>query len=303
MTFCKVLKGFQNFHSNSLMKHEKQTFIFFVLLLGAHSLFAESSPNPNPVAINGELKQWHKVTLDLTGPQADEQDMSSNPFVDYRFDVQFTHSSGSPSYSVPGYFAADGNAAETSATSGTVWRAHLSPDKVGAWTYKIAFHQGPGAAVGDNAGMPVVPFDGVSGTFHIDPTDKIGRDFRGEGRLSYVGKHHLQFAGSGNYFLKAGPDAPETMLAYSDFDNTETRLPKKGPLKTWSPHAGDWREGDPTWKNGKGKNLIGAMNYLADKGVNMFSVAARARVSSASWKSVGYSWRIDSKPLGSNPSA
>ncbi|MGY8696735.1 MAG: DUF5060 domain-containing protein, partial [Verrucomicrobiia bacterium] len=61
------------------------------------------------------------------------------------------------------------------------------------------------------------------------------------------------------------------MLAYTDFDNTETRLPKKGPLKTWSPHAQDWRAGDPTWKNGKGKNLIGAMNYLAGKGVNMFS--------------------------------
>jgi hypothetical protein len=223
------------------------------------------------IAINGQLKQWHKVTLDLAGPQADEQDTLPNPFVDYRFDVQFTHSSGTPSYKVPGYFAADGNAGQTSATSGSVWRAHLSPDKLGQWTYRISFHQGPGAAVGDNAGMPVVPFDGLSGTFHIGPSDKTGRDFRGKGRLSYVGKHHLQFAGTGDYFLKAGPDAPETLLAYTDFDNTETRLPKKGPLKTWAPHAGDWREGDPAWKNGKGKNLIGALNYLADKGVNMFS--------------------------------
>ena len=32
---------------------------------------------------------------------------------------------------VPGYFAADGNAANTSATSGNKWRAHLSPDKAG----------------------------------------------------------------------------------------------------------------------------------------------------------------------------
>jgi hypothetical protein len=40
------------------------------------------------------------------------------------------------------------------------------------------------------------------------------------GRLQYVGKHHLQFAGSKEYFLKAGPDAPETLLAYADFDNT-----------------------------------------------------------------------------------
>ena len=239
--------------------------------IAGESVKADDSSTAAHVAINGELKQWHKVTLDLTGPQADEQDLSPNPFVDYRYEVQFTHSSGTPSYTVPGYFAADGNAGQTSATSGSVWRAHLSPDKTGQWTFKIAFHQGPGAAVGDNAGMPVAPFDGLSGTFHVGSSDKTGRDFRGEGRLSYVGKHHLQFAGSGNYFLKAGPDAPETMLAYTDFDNTETRLPKKGPLKTWSPHAQDWRAGDPTWKNGKGKNLIGAMNYLAGKGVNMFS--------------------------------
>jgi len=33
----------------------------------------------------------------------------------------------------------------------------------------------------------------------------------------------------------------------------------------------DWRAGDPAWKNGKGKGLIGAINYLASKGVNSIS--------------------------------
>lgn len=33
----------------------------------------------------------------------------------------------------------------------------------------------------------------------------------------------------------------------------------------------DWRPGDPTWSNGKGKGLIGAVNYLASKGVNAIS--------------------------------
>ncbi|MCH6257646.1 DUF5060 domain-containing protein [Puniceicoccaceae bacterium K14] len=225
----------------------------------------------SPVSINGELKQWHKVTLDLEGPQANELDDDINPFTEYRFEVQFTHESGSPSYLVPGYFAADGNAANTSATSGNIWRAHLSPDKAGGWIYEILFHEGPRASIGDNAGMQVAPFHGISGSFNVSPTDKAGRDFRGQGRLQYVGKHHLQFAGSKNYFLKAGPDAPETLLAYIDFDNTETRLPKKGPLKSWSPHIEDWQEGDPTWKNGKGKALVGALNYLASKGVNAFS--------------------------------
>ena len=33
----------------------------------------------------------------------------------------------------------------------------------------------------------------------------------------------------------------------------------------------DWQSGDPTWKNGKGKGLIGAINYLASKKLNTFS--------------------------------
>ena len=39
----------------------------------------------------------------------------------------------------------------------------------------------------------------------------------------------------------------------------------------WSPHLRDWKDGDPTWKDGKGKGLIGAVNYLSGKGCNAFS--------------------------------
>ena len=71
------------------------------------------------VAISGELKQWHKVTLALDGPFAHEQDNQPNPFTDLAFNVTFTHESGSPKYVVPGYFAADGDAGNSSAESGT----------------------------------------------------------------------------------------------------------------------------------------------------------------------------------------
>ncbi len=222
------------------------------------------------VSITGELKQWHKVTVTLDGPFARERDAQPNPFTDFSFNVTFTHESGSPSYKVPGYFAADGDAANSSAESGTKWRAHLSPDKAGAWKYSVSFTIGKNAAL-EGGGKPVAPFDGVSGSFKIAATDKTGRDFRAHGRLQYVGKHHLQFAGSKQFFLKAGPDAPETLLAYADFDNTSAGKPDKVPLKTWQPHVGDWKAGDPTWRDGKGKGLIGALNYLAGKGVNAFS--------------------------------
>lgn len=233
------------------------------------------------VTISGELRQWHKITLTLEGPFADEQDADPNPFVDYRMTVLFTHESGAPGYEVPGYFAADGDAANSSATSGTNWRAHLSPDKTGLWTYSVSFVRGKDAAVArDERVTPLPAFDGKSGTFRVLESDKTGRDFRARGRLQYVGQHYLRFAGTGEYFFKAGPDAPETLLAYADFDGTQpgrTRPARQGEapptrgLHRYEPHLRDWSEGDPTWKQDRGKGLIGALNYLAAKGVNSFS--------------------------------
>ena len=233
------------------------------------------------VVMTGELRQWHKVTLTLDGPYASELDVDPNPFTDYRMTVEFTHESGTPSYQVPGYFAADGDAANTSASSGAKWRAHLSPDKAGQWVYRISFLQGKDVAVGSgNGATPLTNCDGKSGTFHIQETDKSGRDFRAKGRLQYVGEHYLRFAGTGQYFLKAGPDAPETLLAYADFDGTKSgraRPAREGEarptdaLHRYEAHLQDWSAGNPTWKQGRGKGLIGALNYLATKGVNAFS--------------------------------
>src|SRR5262245_32746529 len=55
------------------------------------------------VAVSGELKQWHRVTLTLDGPYAAERDVAPNPFTDYRLAVTFRHESGAPRYVVPGY--------------------------------------------------------------------------------------------------------------------------------------------------------------------------------------------------------
>lgn len=233
------------------------------------ALSAQTDGNAT-VTVNGELMQWHKVNLTLDGPFAKETDTSPNPFSDLALNVTFSHESGEPSYTVPGYFAADGNAAETSAESGTKWRAHMAPEKPGIWKYTVSFTQGKHVAL-EGGGEALKPFDGITGTFKVALTDKTGKDFRANGRLQYVGKHHLQFNGSKKYFLKAGPDSPETLLAYSGFDNTAALKPDKVRVKTWEPHLRDWKEGDPTWQSGKGKGLIGALNYLAVKGVNVIS--------------------------------
>jgi hypothetical protein len=229
---------------------------------------AQSEPT-----VSEEQKQWHNITLTFDGPTASE-DGDPNPFTDYRFDVTFVHESTDTTYKVPGYFAADGNAANTSATSGNKWRVHLAPDHVGQWNYSVSFRKGKGVAVSDDAaaGEPVANVDGLKGTLEIAATDKAGRDFRGKGRLDYVGKHHLKFAGSGEFFLKAGVDAPENLLAYSGFDGDFKSDGHKDKLvKSWEPHVQDWKDGDPSWKDGKGKGLIGAVNYLSSQGLNVFS--------------------------------
>lgn len=243
--------------------------ILLALVLGLAITRASGAEADARVTITGELKQWHKLTLDLAGPFAREADADPNPFTDYLLTITFVHESGAPAYAVPGYFAADGRAAETGADSGSVWRAHLSPDKIGRWTYRVSFMRGPGVATA-GGGSPLAPYDGLSGSFVIKPTDKSGRDFRARGRLQYVGKHYLRFAGTGEYFLKAGPDSPETFLGSMDFDNTLAGKPAV-PLKTWAAHVRDWREGDPTWRDARGKGIIGALNYLAAKGLNSFS--------------------------------
>lgn len=241
------------------------------MLLAEPSCILAAPDGDGSVSVSGELKQWHKVTLTLDGPFAEEGDSKPNPFTDLRFEVRFEHESGSPVYHVPGYFAADGDAANTSAESGTKWKAHLSPDKAGVWKYEVSFAKGAMAALDADADASAVsPFDGQKGTFTVEKSDKSGRDLRGRGRLTYVGKPYLQFAGSGEYFIKAGADAPETLLGYADFDGTVARKPKV-PLKTFTPHLRDWNDGDPAWKGGLGKGLIGAVNYLSGKGCNAFS--------------------------------
>ena len=98
--------------------------LIFSLLL----IFFISSITAQNVSIKGDLFKWNKITLELTGPQASEIDAT---FKDIRMDVTFTQVASGSTLNVPGYFAADGDAANTSANSGNKWHAILRPDKTG----------------------------------------------------------------------------------------------------------------------------------------------------------------------------
>ncbi|MDP5172661.1 MAG: ThuA domain-containing protein, partial [Bacteroidia bacterium] len=239
--------------------------------------------------VTGDLMTWHDVVITFDGPQASETG-SPNPFMDYRLDVTFQQ--GNQTYVVPGYFAADGNAANSSASAGNLWRVHFRPPSTGTWTYTASFRQGTNVAVAASptAGSPV-SFNGTSGTFSVSPTNKTAPDLRAKGTLEYVGERYLRFKGSGEYFVKAGADAPENFLAYYEFDNTVDQGGSSNSLTStssytigsltfnfagdglhhYAAHAQHYNNGDPTWQSGKGKNIIGAINYLSSTGANVFS--------------------------------
>lgn len=245
--------------------------IIFCLLSALYFVSCTSGGNQAPADISGELKVWHNITLTFDGPEADEMD-ENNPFLHYRLVGIFTQ--GDRSFQIPGYFAADGDAANSSATAGNKWRLHFVPDQEGIWEYQISFKKGDQIAISNKLeeGESADYMDGLEGSLEIGPTDKLGRDFRAHGRLSYVGKHYYQFEGSQEYFLKVGADAPENLLAYADFDGTFHDDGQGDKfIKNWEPHVQDWKEGDPSWQDGKGKGLVGAINYLAGQGMNAFS--------------------------------
>jgi hypothetical protein len=253
-----------------MINHQRISSVFwgFTLIFSA-TLYSCSAPNLL------EIPQWEKLVLEFEGPNSSESDVN-NPFLNYRLNVTFTHRNGS--YTVPGYFAADGNAGETSTSSGNTWRVLFRPDALGDWSYRVSFRAGENIAVDPDhhAGEPI-GFDGATGRFIVSASRANLPDFKAKGRLNYVGKRYLQFSATGAYFLKGGADSPENLLGYADFDGTfkvggrEERIGEAASepkLHQYLPHVRDWRQGDPTWQGGKGKGLIGAMNYLADKGMN-----------------------------------
>src|SRR5690554_7970624 len=114
------------------MKH----LLFFILSM---AVFSSVKAQNDIIRITGELKQWHKVTLEIEGPETSEW-AKENPFLNYRLDITF--SNGARKYTVPGFYAADGNAAESSAEDGSIWKVRFKPDMIGTWHFKVSFKTG-----------------------------------------------------------------------------------------------------------------------------------------------------------------
>ncbi|WP_345192470.1 DUF5060 domain-containing protein [Algibacter agarivorans] len=244
-----------------MLKYISCSLLFFLLL--------SSCQQQKEVKVDGELKKWHRITLNFEGPDTNEMD-ENNLFLNYRLDVTFKK--GEKEFIIPGFYAADGNAAETSGDSGNVWQVRFTPDEIGEWTCSVSFRKGKNIAIAvtTNDATSAGFMDGQTGTFTISSSDKTGIDNRAKGRLEYVGESYLKYVESQDYFIKLGVDAPENLLAYTDFDVSTNAL---GFQKTWVPHAKDFDDSATpfVWQENKGKNLLGAINYLASEELNVFS--------------------------------
>jgi hypothetical protein len=255
---------------------------FFYLLGIALTAFATTTDaNTAPIqrpterestpSLTGDLMQWHPITLVFRGPDTSEQS-TPNPFTDYRLDVKFQQ--GEHVLNVPGFYAADGNAADTGADKGNCWHVHFAAPATGTWEWSASFRKGPRVASSTtvHAGVSAGFFDKASGSFEIRESDKRAPDLRARGRLSYVGNRYPVTLGDNQPFIKTGVDSPENLLAYEDFDGDFKHDDVKDHLiKSWNPHVQDWRNGDPEWGGGRGRGLIGAINYLASRGMNSIS--------------------------------
>ncbi|MEL6869283.1 MAG: Ig-like domain-containing protein [Pseudomonadota bacterium] len=240
---------------------------------------ATPPPTPPPTtacAVSGDLRQWHRTAITCSGFSANESD--ADTFTDYRFNVTFTKNN--TSITVPGHFAADGNAADTSAQSGDVWRAYFAAPQTGDWQYSVSFRTGADIAVQTEpaAGSAMAVFDGERGSFSINSAPAENQDMRTRGLLEHRdGERYLRFAGSGKIYIEGGMDSPENIFGYSQFDNT-TKFSDagscKGILHDFAPHADDWNDGDPVWGADRGKSLIGLINYIASTGVNAVYIMA-----------------------------
>jgi len=240
---------------------------------GAALLFVDPDPDlahgdgDGSVRVQGALRAWQPIEIELSGPWADMTDPSpQNPFLDRRLQVRLT-APGGEVFEVPGFFDGDGSGG----ARGTTWSARFTPTEGGRWHGRSSFRVGSEVAVdlAPGAGSPGM-LDGIDFAFDVAPADTGAPGFHGKGPLRYAGGHYRRFA-DGSYFVKAGANSPENLLAFRGFDGVGD-AGGGGNLHDYPPHVGDWSPGDPFFRSNShqatSQGLVGALNYLSSMGVN-----------------------------------
>lgn len=241
---------------------------------------------PLKMSLEGERFKWNTLTFDYVSDVSYGELGTPNPFKDVMYLIEFL-SPSNKTYKVFGYFAADGNSANTGNFTGKIFRAHFTPNEIGKWMFRYVFVQSTDINLYTFEDFPfIIPF---SYSFEVGSKALFASDLRTLG-VAIPDKGYLTFE-NGKRFIKVGVDSPENLLAYYAFDNTSkkggsgndltgtssytvdgVKYNYKGDgLHHYEPHLQHWKDGDPTFANGHGKELIGLINYLADQGMNSIS--------------------------------
>ncbi len=233
---------------------------------------------PAAAQVTGSMKAYQPVQIDFVGPTLSESGAwPQNPFLNYRGTLTVSPPAG-PSIDIPMFFAGDGKSEDSSSTSGTVWRAFYTPSVAGQFNARVDFSYSSSTSISiDGGGGSAGFFDGEALQFSITAPDPSAPGNYARGLLRYAGQHYLQYD-NGEYYIKAGADSPENFLGYYEFDNTTDMGGIATPglvngLHQYQSHAGDYGmnpfDSRDLWANGtKGKNILGALNYIASEGIN-----------------------------------
>ena len=224
------------------------------------------------VSAEASIELGQVITLRFEGPETSESD-DDNPFLNHRLDVTFRRVEDDPDADrdtrIRGFYAADGNAAHSGASSGNIWMCRFRPDEVGRYRYEALLRSGPAVSIDSDVPSQTFPLENASGEFVVgEPSGNV---------VARVDQDGHYFVRGQQLWLKFGANSPENLLAFADFDGThrigaDIRDGESDPgagLHRYEPHLQDFRAGDPTWgEQGRGRALIGLVNYVADQGLN-----------------------------------
>ena len=206
---------------------------------------------PSDVAIEGRLRVWHPLTLTFNGPSA------GRPTTISIRSLTIGSRSGSPAQ-MAGNMSCRGSSMATARGAAAARAGGFGSHRTALETGSTGRRFGPGrASLSTWVPKLVCPSrsTALSGMLAIAARDPAAPGFLKWGRLKYAGGYYLKFQ-DGPYWIKGGTNEPENLLAYKGFDDTV-------PSHAFDAHADDWRPGDPDWGAGKGKALIGLLNYLS----------------------------------------
>ncbi|WP_371815555.1 DUF5060 domain-containing protein [Erythrobacter sp. JK5] len=218
----------------------------------------------------------HPVMFDFAVAQ-EFAEADRTTFTDHRLMATFTPVSGGEPIAVRGFFAGDGDAADSGAESGGIWRLHFTPPDAGEWRWSARLAHGEDIAIDlDPDAGETLPGGRWSGNLAVAENSDGSGGWTGRALGPLHARDGAMRVNGGRRWYKSGSNSPENLLAYTGFDGTwrvggnarDGEADSGSELHRFAPHVNDWRAGDPQWGAGRGRGLVGAINYLAAVGVN-----------------------------------